>query len=423
MSARAQSHVLWLVLTVASPSLAVIRWRIPGRAPPAWSASPARSRPPQLQLAHKLGAPAGGGTSGLLFQDSQKAVTARAEKERVILEPHTREMKPSRRRAAKARGGARGSGGGGFGKHAASAPPARTGAQQATALQTETLSSEGVALVPKVLGRDSAQDLLGCVADELARSYAAVDADPASSLARFNVPVETFDPLRGYLLLPLRDEASVLAGDASGPLVRGLRELLAPGTALGELFWATCGGRTAELYDLVALRTEPGAARQAIHSDTPYQKLPGLFCAFIALQDVSYEMGSTVFLPGTHTGPKGARGAFDSGTFDDRRDDMLSRAQSRYTMLRAGDAVFFNMNTLHAGTSNLAAECGGAQRLLLVLTFRNPEATSIELGHQPNLRPGYRGRGITLADVRAELGTDAPFAGAHASGAYGDGLQ
>ena len=45
-----------------------------------------------------------------------------------------------------------------------------------------------------------------------------------------------------------------------------------------------CGGDDAELYDLVGLRTEPGAARQPIHFDTPYQKVPGLFCAFIALQ-------------------------------------------------------------------------------------------------------------------------------------------
>ena len=87
------------------------------------------------------------------------------------------------------------------------------------------------------LGLEAAAALHECVADELASAYAAVEADPANSLGRFNVPVETFDPLRGYLLLPLVDEKSVAAGKgASGPLVAALRELLPADSPLGELF-------------------------------------------------------------------------------------------------------------------------------------------------------------------------------------------
>ena len=93
-------------------------------------------------------------------------------------------------------------------------------------------------------------------------------------------------------------------------------------------------------------------------------------------------------------------------------------------MLKAGDAVFFNMNTLHAGTANFAKEEGGAQRLLLVLTFRNIQALG-ELGHEPNLRPGYRSRHITLADMQRELEGNDPFAGVHKFDrlAFGDGLK
>ena len=68
------------------------------------------------------------------------------------------------------------------------------------------------------------------------------------------------------------------------------------------------------------------------------------------------------------------------------------------------------MRTLHAGTANFAPEDGGAQRLLFVLTFRNRKARE-PLEHAPNLRPFYRDRGITIADLRAELASDAPFAG------------
>ena len=193
------------------------------------------------------------------------------------------------------------------------------------------MDSDGVCYVPGVMTDASSRTLYACLVDELAKAYAAVERDPMCSIGRFNVPVETMDPLRGYLLLPLRDEQSVVDGVPDGPLVTSLRELLNPGAKLGararfrtansrvrldarcsdgcftrvprrvgsaaltsfnsytpqragELFSTMCGGDSAELYDLVGLRTEPGAARQPIHFDTPYQKVPGLFCAFVALQ-------------------------------------------------------------------------------------------------------------------------------------------
>ena len=196
-----------------------------------------------------------------------------------------------------------------------------------------------------------------------------------------------------------------------------LRELLGEGSPLGDLFSEMCGGDDAECYDLFAMRTEAGAARQNIHFDTPYQKTPALFCAFIALQDVKYSMGTTVFIPGTHLNTAQRR------AYDGRREEMLSTAESRYSLLKAGDAVFFDMRTLHAGTANYAADEGGGQRLLLVLTFRNPRAKK-ELGHASNVRPGYRHRGITLAEMRAELASEEPFAGLASDGReFGDGLE
>jgi len=359
--------------------------------------------------------------STLLFMDSQAAQTKRADAERDMLAPNTREITvPKRAVRVQGKKKTKSTAASGFGS---GSKPLST-AEQEHVLRADAVAEDGVILVKSVLGQETCSALYDCVADELKRAYAAVEADSETSIGRFNVPVATFDPLRGYLLLPLRDEASVEAGEKKGPLVKALDELLAPGSPLGELFSTTCNGDDSEFYDLVALRTEAGAARQPIHSDTPYQKVPGLFCAFIALQDVAYEMGTTVFIPGTHKGSKGARKAFDEGGFDGKRDKMLSTAQSRYTMLKAGDAAFFNMNTLHAGTSNLAAEEGGRQRLLFVLTFRNRKAKK-PLAHAPNLRPFYRDRGITLAEMRQELAGDAPFAGVTACDglAFGDGLE
>lgn len=340
-----------------------------------------------------------------------------------MLRANTKELEEPSKRAKAYRGKKKqkGGGGGGFGEQAG---PALSAAEQLHRRRMEVLTDDGVLLVPSVLGKDTVRALYDAVADELARAYANTNKDPANSLGHFNVPVETFDPLRGYLLLPLRDAASVEAGVRDGPIVRALRELLAPGAPLGELFSEACGNTNPDLYDLVALRTEAGATRQPIHSDTPWQKIPALFCAFIALQDVSYEMGSTVFLPGTHRANTWQRNDYDNGQFNGKRDKMLSKAPSRYTMLKAGDAAVFNMNTLHAGTANYAATEGGSQRLLFILTFRNCKAKEA-LGHLPNLRPHYRDRGITLEDMRTELAGDNPFGGVHQGDGllFGDGLS
>ena len=114
-----------------------------------------------------------------------------------------------------------------------------------------------------------------------------------------------------------------LAADPNGATVRALRECLSTGTVLGDLFGSDlCGGGDAEWYDLTALRTEAGATRQPIHYDTPYQKVPGLFCAFIAMSDVEYSKGATVFLPGTHKNTAERR-AFEEG--GEAKDAMLSK--------------------------------------------------------------------------------------------------
>ena len=117
------------------------------------------------------------------------------------------------------------------------------------------------------------------------------------------------------------------------------------------------------------------------------------------------EMGGTLFIPKTHT-RTAARRQFDDGN----KDEMLSAAKPQYTMLKAGDAAFFDMRTLHAGLPNLPAEDGGAKRILMAITFRNLNAKE-ELGHKPNLRPGYIGR-YTLGEFQHELVSESPFANA-----------
>ena len=83
-------------------------------------------------------------------------------------------------------------------------------------------------------------------------------------------------------------------------------------------------------------------------------------------------------------------------------------------VLEPGDVTIFDMRVLHCGQPNLADL--GDQRFFLNFTFCNPRADCSDLGHAPCIRPGYARR-MTLADVRAQLASAAPFAD------LGDGLR
>ena len=85
-----------------------------------------------------------------------------------------------------------------------------------------------------------------------------------------------------------------------------LRELLvgegSTPPLLYELFSSTLSD-DAVLYELSALISEPGSQRQMIHADNENQEngcVP-LLTVFVSLQEVTPEMGGTVFLPATHT--------------------------------------------------------------------------------------------------------------------------
>ena len=394
-----------------------------------------------------------------LYLDQQAAMERRADVERGLLEPNACELadpvltKPKKPKAKKAKKGT------GFGgaRVAAALPTAPLSAsEELVEGRAGAIARDGVILVRGALKSDTAARLRSRVLDviESGRSAVREAADPIQvSLDRFYVEQE--QPHRAFVLLPFRDDASDAAG-VDGPAVDAMRELVAPGAPLGDLWEQLCGGDDAVLYDFYALRTDPGSIRQSVrvqlarrrearvrvrdeeslrprrisrplsfsppppfpmrtprqlHFDTPHQAVPPLFAAFIALQDVTPQMGPTTFLPGTHK-PKGARRVYDEGQRDGRRDEMLASAPSRYALLNAGDMAIFDMRTLHCGTANL--DPGGATRIMLCVTFRNPRALE-ELGHLPCIRAGFKLK-YTLADVRHQLTSSSPFA------SFGDGL-
>ena len=347
----------------------------------------------------------------ILFEAQREAMAVAAEEEGACFEGRVTALpapslaaKPKSKAKAKRRRGA------GFaGATDAAGDAAAAAAAAAASARWRALRKAGVLKIEGAIPREIAADLRAYVVDDLAAARAACAAAAEAGDAearrenrrRFHSDVAE-RPLRSFLLTPL-DEPRCHAG---------LRGLLASGSPLGDVFERACGGDDAQFYDFNALRTERGSPRQPVHWDTPFQERPPLYTAFVALQRVTREMGATLFLPGTHALDDGTRRGFDAGGAAKRA--ALEGARVFDGVLEPGDVTIFDMRVLHCGQPNLADL--GDQRFFLNFTFCNPRADCSDLGHAPCIRPGYARR-MTLADVRAQLASAAPFAD------LGDGLR
>lgn len=292
------------------------------------------------------------------------------------------------------------------GKKAGFGTPAKAESQAAkdAGARWRELRKTGILKIEGACAPATAAGLRAYVVDGVDKARRAVRASPdpaAESMRRFHATSE--QPTRSFFK-PRLDDAACHAG---------LSELLGADSKLGDLFALACGGDDASFYDYNALRTEPGCARQPVHWDTPFQQVPPLFTAFVALQTVTADMGATLFLPGTHVMCDGRKEFDSSKAGTGRRDSMLGGANARYALLEPGDVTIFDMRLLHCGRPNLLL--GGQTRYFLNFTFCNPRADTSDLGHVPCIRAGYERR-MTLRDARAELGLPRPFA------ALGDGF-
>ena len=131
---------------------------------------------------------------------------------------------------------------------------------------------------------------------------------------------------------------------------------------------------------MAATITYPGSARQMVHPDLPHQRHSPLYVVFLALQDISEDMGPTTFFPGSHS--KKARDKFD----DRSTRDKLLQAPHVLATIRKGDAVCFDARILHCGGGNDALL--GSSRVLFNFSFRNPKAPG-DMGYKASVRPAY----------------------------------
>ena len=191
----------------------------------------------------------------------------------------------------------------------------------------------------------------------------------------------------------------------SAPIVRqALAELLGKGASLGDALEALAGS-DAELWELSALISSPGAAPQVVHRDIDLEDLgtrakadgyrPVLLTAFVALQPVTRDMGPTRFLPGTHdlaseagatnlpehatallkelaaTGTSGNFGGEEEDEDGDGGDGSLP-LDSHVGLLDTGEVALYDSRLLHCGGANRSEK----ERVLFYVTFRAEDGSS-----------------------------------------------
>jgi hypothetical protein len=340
----------------------------------------------------------------LLYQDQQEAMERRALFEQELL-AFPKELQAPKLKIPKQKSGT------GFGATSNTLGPL----ERMSAEQAKIVRKEGVLRIDKALSSELADKLREYSLQQQILAEVQTDLDVASSQAFYGV--ENARQHRCDLQLSLlrggyaADKGGTV-GDLESHVVADTLQALVGADGSLRYLYENLVTREGQFYELATIITDPGSKRQQVHPDLPFHQEAPLYVLFLALQDVTEEMGPTSFLARTHTYEENI-------TFQDssKKDDQLSRADCRLATMKKGDAVLFDARLLHCGNANHPVN--GSTRAMFNLSFRNPKVTG-DLGYPGSMRPGYNGA-VSLGDlsdalVSYESGSKEPFA------RYGDGL-
>jgi ectoine hydroxylase-related dioxygenase (phytanoyl-CoA dioxygenase family) len=230
----------------------------------------------------------------------------------------------------------------------------------AAKVHAKELKRAGVVRIDNVLTDDMADEMRKYVFDLRKRSEEQVRNKEVKSIARFADVLLREN--RGDLTIPLEDDLvidTLLWVLEKSPVGRTVSSIL---------------GKDAVLYELSCLISDPGSQRQVTHPDTPYgsDEDPVLYTCFMALQDITLDMGPTTWLPGTHTAE--AHGVFqdetvDPSTGESPKDRLLRTEPSVLGVLPKGACAIFDSRVLHCGGANTS----DTSRALFYCSFKSPK--------------------------------------------------
>lgn len=235
----------------------------------------------------------------------------------------------------------------------------------------DSIIKDGVVRIDNVITQDLAIQLADFIRKELDKSILDVKNGKIETTERFSNMLSAGN--RWDLKLPLNS----LITDTMKAICRS-------DCAFGKLLNSLVT-EDGELFELAAFYTSSGAGRQVLHADTLFSSKPALYTCAIALQDVSEDMGPTLFIPGSHT--KIIHKKFDSSK---TKDEVLLNHPYKLSTLNTGDMSIYDSRLLHCGTPNKSNK----KRILMYATFRNPKGPKkdADFWNVASIRPEYKGK-------------------------------
>ena len=314
----------------------------------------------------------------LLYQEQEKLLVSRGALEGELMkDTHS----PLKTHVVKGAGSGGGFGGGGGGS--------KTSAVKAQAKElTKVLKNQGVVRVDKVVSDDTVDQLRAFLYDLRQESEELVAHGKIQPIQRFanvllrqnrcDMPV----PLGPHIVTQALDEIMV-----QSPVGAIIKNLLSD---------------KAVLYELSCLMSDPGSQRQVVHPDTPYSPQsddPVLYTCFVALQDITLDMGPTTWLPNTHT--LAVHEIFKdetiaAGASESPKDTLLRTQPAVLGTLPKGCCGMYDSRLLHCGGANQSER----SRALFYFSFRNPTIGSV--GNPGSIRRDMIGK-WTLKALQDEL--------------------
>jgi ectoine hydroxylase-related dioxygenase (phytanoyl-CoA dioxygenase family) len=258
------------------------------------------------------------------------------------------------------------------------------------ALDTEgfgaVLLNDGVVRVDQVLSAQTTKNMLRYTNQLLLESLNEVILDEREASKLFgNVHMNTnrFD-----LLLPLEESDNVMAC---------LSELLHDDSRILHSLQSILG-KDAELFELSVMISDPGSEAQPLHPDILYQDtLPPILTCFVALQDVSSDMGPTLFMPGSATFEH--HQDLRNRHLDPHATGLVATSYNVLSTLSAGDCSLYDTMILHLGSSNTSCN----RRCLFYFSFKNNHVFKEGCRSGSSIRPSVKDRHLTLNDIRHKI--------------------
>jgi len=250
------------------------------------------------------------------------------------------------------------------------------------------LLHDGVVRIDNVLSVQTTRNMLRYTNQLLTKSLDQIRFDEGVALTLFgNVHM---NKNRFDLLLPLEDSDEVMAC---------LSELLHDSSHVFHSLQSILG-EDAELFELSVMISDPGSEAQPLHPDIVYQDTtPPILTCFVALQDISQDMGPTLFMPGSVS--LKYHEDLHNRHLDPHATGLVATSYNVLSTLSAGDCSLYDTMILHLGSSNTS----NSRRCLFYLSFKNNNVFKEGCRSGSSIRPKLKDRHLTLTNLRVKLGS------------------